>query len=150
MNIEVLYNHCLERVTLGDIEAGEKVLIKCITYLVRERTGRADHDRITEDVVWNRGMDKYLPELELIAKLDDQELSILVSNNFDATPVVNEAKRIYELVTTSNVQNKKEAKKILQAAKMFLSIAKIIGGLDYKVIKSSYTPPKRKIKKSRG
>jgi len=127
-NVDDLYYACIEKID-PDIEIAEEYIIGCITYLKRKEDGRADRDRVRDDVNLNRGMSKYSRELTIIYKLSEDALSTLIASSIDLTHDVRHIADVLEKIQRSNydeVEARNQATKARNASRMLERIAKLL------------------------
>lgn len=129
VDVSDLYYDCIDRIDLDNIENAEEYLVGCVTYLKRKTTGRADRDRVREDITMNRGLEKYRQELLTISHLSDEALSTLIASSIDLT---GEIKRVISLhdklrmATMNSDEAKVQANKAKKASDIFLRIVEIL------------------------
>jgi len=127
-NVDDLYYACIEKID-PDIEIAEEYIIGCVTYLKRKLEGRADRDRVRDDVNLNRGMSKYSKEFTIIYNMSEDALSTLIASSIDLTHDVRHIADLLEKIERSNydeVEARNQATKAKNAAKMLERIAKLL------------------------
>lgn len=149
--IENAYLAVLDRLD-DDVETAERYCIGCITYLKRKHDGRADRDRVREDVLLNRGLDKYSRELNQLLTMSDTSLQTLKASSLDLAPEVKSITHIKELIKDScHYQDEalEQATKAKKMAKMLLEICNTLSGEKFKIervgkMKRKQSKPKTK------
>jgi len=125
---EELYYECIDKID-DNIEIAEEYLIGCITWLCRQSNGRADRDRISDDLKLDRGVHKYHTELVIISRLSEPSLSTLIASSLDLTKEVNHLMDIYEKIKTASydsIQSHHQATKAKKAADILTKIHKLL------------------------
>jgi len=127
-DIEALYYQCIDRID-GSLEIAEDYLIGCVTFLHRQEHGRADRDRIAEDFNMNRGLQKYIIELTIIARLSDASLCTLIASSLDLSKEVDRLKDIHSKIKNAiydDVQAYNQTSKIRNAIKILENMEKLV------------------------
>ena len=127
--LEILFYESLDRIDPDDIDVAQDYLIGCITFLKRKESGRADRDRVREDVILNRGMEKYVSELKIISSLSNDALATLIASSIDLSNEIKRVLSLYEKVKLSCVDGREakiQAGKAKKASDMFARIAKLL------------------------
>lgn len=97
--VEALYYVCIDRIDDENLEIAEEYLIGCITFLQRQKNGRADRDRIKEDFEINRGIHKYEEELEIISRMKDSTLCTLIASSLDLSKEVERLTEVHSKIS---------------------------------------------------
>lgn len=127
--VESIFYVCLDRIDPTDVDVAQEYLIGCITFLKRKESGRADRDRVREDVLLSRGMEKYSEELKIVSRLSDDALATLIASSIDLSNEIKRVISLYEKVKLSCVDGKEaktQAGKAKRASDLFARIAKIL------------------------
>ena len=145
-----MYSSCITRIdpyaieedgTINDdrFNMAESLLIGGITLLKRKSNGRADRDRIREDIKFDRGLEKYEEEIRKVFNASDEYLSDLIAESIDLSPLVDHIKYIVSAIKKSDLRIRQKVEKT-QAGKTKKSI-KFLMSISNKLA------PNRKVKK---
>ncbi len=135
--VEELYYLCIDRMRGKTLEISEEYLLGCITLLKRRMDGRADRDRIRQDLALFRGINKYERELKLIVKMDENALTCLIASSVDLSMELSRIRDLFDRIKDADF-NEDEAKS--QATK-----ARLASGIMSKIAQI-LKPKKRKIR----
>jgi len=95
-----LYMQCFSRFKE---DTAEEYLINIITHLKRETGERVDRYRVQDDIMLNRGLDKYENELKTILKLDDEHIDYLTAKTMDFADELTRLKNIEAIFKKTNI-----------------------------------------------
>lgn len=128
MEVDALYYACIDRID-ERLELAEEYLVGCVTFLYRQKTGRADRDRVAEDFSLNRGLEKYIEELTIISRLSDSAMATLIASSLDLAKELERLEDIHSkisLATYDDVEAHNQTSKIDKAILMLENMKTLI------------------------
>lgn len=123
--MENLYFKCLDRMNGADIETSEDYFISCIAYLRRELTGRADKDRIRDDFLYMRGLEKYQREMKLINQMERGALDCLIAVSLDLKSIFRRLNGDIETIIKALGFRKKDNPSKKKLKKIYQDLSKV-------------------------
>lgn len=135
-HLDEMYSSCITRIdpyaieedgTINDdrFNMAESLLIGGITLLKRKSNGRADRDRIREDIKFDRGLDKYEEEIRKVFNSSDEYLSDLIAESIDLSHLVDHIKYIVSVIKKADLRGKEQKTQAGRARKAVTLLQKL-------------------------